>query len=241
VGHILFIKKKTFALLDKQRIIDAGFLYRIQVQSLIEKFKIDVVIDVGANEGQFARNLRSFYAGQIHSFEPVSSVYEKLAVSASDDPNWHVHKLAIGSQDSTQTINVSDSTMFSSFFKTNEYCIEHFGGKTIGTMGEVVSVRRLDKLLDEIVPDIESRRVFLKMDTQGYDTEVFKGLGNKINLVSVLQSEVSLIPIYEGMPHWTDSISEYERAGFGVAGMFPVNLDSGRIIECDCLLIRVKS
>lgn len=79
------------------------------------------------------------------------------------------------------------------------------------------------------------------METQGYDMEVFKGLGNKLKYVIVLQSEVSLISIYEGMPHWTESISIYEKAGFGVVGMFPVNRDSGRIIEYDCLLARVES
>jgi hypothetical protein len=68
--------------------------------------------------------------------------------------------------------------------------------------------------------------------------EVFKGLGNKLDEVLVLQSEVSLIPIYDNMPHWTESISLYESAGFGVVGMFPVNWDAGRVVEYDCLLTR---
>ena len=44
--------------------------------------------------------------------------------------------------------------------------------------------------------------------------------------------------LYEGMPHWTDSISIYEKAGFGIVGMFPVSRDSGKVIEYDCLLVR---
>jgi hypothetical protein len=52
---------------------------------------------------------------------------------------------------------------------------------------------------------------------------------------------MSLIPIYEQMSNWTESISDYERAGFGVVGMFPVSRDSGRIIEYDSLLISVDS
>ena len=55
----------------------------------------------------------------------------------------------------------------------------------------------------------------------------------------VMQSEVSLMTIYNGMPHWTESIEMYERAGLHVAGMFPVTRDAtGRIIEYDCLLVR---
>ena len=53
-----------------------------------------------------------------------------------------------------------------------------------------------------------------------------------------MQSEVSLIPIYEDMPHWTESIEMYEAAGFGVVGLYPVTRDDGRVIEYDCLLKR---
>jgi FkbM family methyltransferase len=225
----------------KKRRIDAWFSYRAQVRSIIERLKIDVVIDVGANEGQFAQQLRSFYRGEIYSFEPVSSVFEKLAEAASADPKWHVYKLALGSQEATQTINVSDSTVFSSLLKTNNYCVQRFGDSSRGRKEEVVSIKRLDELLETIAPDIENKRVFLKMDTQGFDMEVFKGLGNKLKHVIALQSEVSLISIYEGMPHWIESISTYEKAGFGVVGLFPVTRDSGRIIEYDCLLARVGS
>jgi FkbM family methyltransferase len=229
-----------FAVIDKKRRADAWFSYRAQIRSIIEKFEINVVIDVGANEGQFVHELRSFYFEEILSFEPVKVAFEKLAEAASSDPNWHVYKLALGNQESTQTINVSDATVYSSLLKTNDYCIHRFGDHAQGKREEVVTIRRLDELLDKIVPDIENKRIFLKMDTQGYDAEVFKGLGTKLKHVIALQSEVSLISIYEGMPHWTESISIYEKAGFGVVGMFPVNRDSDRIIEYDCLLIRVE-
>lgn len=232
---------ESFVIINKKRREDAWFSYRAQVRSIIEKCKIDVVIDVGANEGQFTQQLRSFYHGEIHSFEPVSFVFERLAEAASSDPHWHVYKLALGSQETTQAINVSDLTVFSSLLRTNDYCMQRFGDCAIGKRNEVVSIRRLDELLEKIAPDIETKRIFLKMDTQGFDMEVFKGLGNKLKQVIALQSEVSLISIYEGMPHWTESISLYEKAGFGVVGMFPVVRDSGRIIEYDCLLVRAGS
>lgn len=233
---------KSFALINReQRRTAAWFSYQAQIRSIIEKFEINVVIDVGANRGQFARKLRSFYFKDIHSFEPVTFAFEKLAEAASSDSNWHVYKLALGSQESTQKIHVSNATDFSSLLRTNDYCIQRFGGRAESEKEEVVSVRRLDELLGELLPDMENKRIFLKMDTQGYDTEVFKGLGDKIKYVIALQSEVSLISIYEGMPHWTESISIYEKAGFGVVGMFPVTRDSDRIIEYDCLLERAGS
>ena len=122
---------KTYALINKKRRTNAWFSYHTQIRSIIEKYEIDFVIDAGANEGQFARKLRSFYLGEILSFEPVSSAFERLAAAASSDPNWHVHKLALGSQESIQTINVSNSTEFSSFLKTNNYCAQCFGDRAL--------------------------------------------------------------------------------------------------------------
>ncbi len=230
-----------FAIIDRRHGMDAWFSNRAQIRSIIAKGEINVVIDAGANEGKFARQLRSFYPGDIYSFEPVTSAFEKLTKAAAADPKWHVYKLALGDQESTQAINISDETVFCSLLKTNDYCIQHFGDKAQRITEEIVSVRRLDQLLDTIIPDIENKRIFLKMDTQGYDMAVFKGLGDKLKYVTALQSEVSLISIYEGMPHWIESISIYENAGFGVVGMFPVTRDSGRVIEYDCLLTRADS
>ena len=235
------IGKKSFALVNQKYRGNAWVSYKAQIMSILDKLEIDLVLDVGANKGQFARKIRSFYSGDIYSFEPVSSIFEQLAAAAASDPKWHVYNYALGSEESTQTINISDATVFSSLLKTNDYCATHFGAESLGIKEETISVRRLDEVLDAIVPGIESKRIFVKMDTQGYDSEVFNGLGNKLKHVIALQSEVSLIPIYEGMSHWTESISTYESHGFGVAGMFPVNRDAWRVIEYDCLMIKVES
>lgn len=229
---------RSFLLIDQKRRGDAWFSYEAQLRAFIEQERIDLVLDVGANVGQFAQMLRSFYTGTILSFEPVVSVFENLQKAASSDPDWHVYNCALGSREGEQSINVSESTVFSSLLSSNEYCSQHFGAHAVGTRAESVSVRRADALLEEISPKIQGARVFLKMDTQGYDTAVFEGLGTALAHVVLLQSEVSLIPIYTGMPHWTESIATYEKNGFGVVGMFPVSRDSSRVVEYDCLLVK---
>ena len=67
--------------------------------ALIKERNIDAVIDVGANEGQFAINLRkSGFTGVIHSFEPTSEAYNKLKNNAEDDNNWFTHNQALGAE-----------------------------------------------------------------------------------------------------------------------------------------------
>jgi FkbM family methyltransferase len=232
----LFARSK----LARRRAKSVGTIeYIIQRRQVFKDFAIDLVLDVGANIGQFAQDLRLCYTGDLISFEPVSATFRRLASAASRDPRWKAYQVALGGQNSTQTMNVCRRTELSSLLKTNAYCTGRFGESAATTGQEVVSVRRLDDVLDEVAPDCTRRRIFLKMDTQGYDLEVFKGLGDKLQHVVAMQSEVSLIPIYEDMPHWIDAISFYEKAGFGVAGLFPVSLDACRVIEYDCLMVRV--
>jgi hypothetical protein len=138
----------------------------------------------------------------------------------------------------TAAINVASSSVFSSFLRANDFSLKRFP-RSAANSEELVSVERLDDVLARLGGNVNQRRLFLKLDTQGYDLEVFNGLGRYQDQIAVMQSEVSLVTIYEGMPHWTESINAYERAGLFVAGMFPVTRDrAGRVIEYDCLLVR---
>lgn len=236
--EIEWLGVRTIAIIGKENKTDAWFSYHTQLRSIFERYQINLVVDVGANEGQFAKTIRSFYSGKILSFEPVSSTFEKLAQSASSDRMWYVYQIALGMEEGTHTIHLADATDFSSFLKTNDYAINRFGKGVESNREETVTVSTLDIQLSAL--SSEDTRIFLKMDTQGYDIEVFRGLGEKIRHVVALQSEMSLIPIYEGMPHWTESITAYEKAGFLVVGMFPVNIDmhSDHIIEYDCVMTK---
>src|ERR1700684_2872446 len=84
------------------------------LRDFIEDRKIDLVLDVGANVGQFGTSLRNRgYRGKIISFEPLESEYKKLAVVAASDGNWEAHQFALGAASGDATINVSDNSVFS--------------------------------------------------------------------------------------------------------------------------------
>ena len=58
-----------------------------------------------------------------------------------------------------------------------------------------------------------------------------------------MQSEVSIVALYEGMPHFTEQLATYERAGFELSGMYPVIIDRPtlRTIEFDAVLVRASA
>lgn len=77
---------------------------------------VDVVLDVGANTGQFAGRIREAgYSGAIVSFEPLGDACLGLRRRAAADPAWEVRRLALGDHDAQATeINVSRNSVSSS-------------------------------------------------------------------------------------------------------------------------------
>jgi hypothetical protein len=108
---------------------------------------------------------------------------------------------------------------------------------------QTITVRRLDSILDEVLEGIEDPRIYLKMDTQGYDVQAFRGAGTRVKDMVAMQSEVANLPIYEGMPPMLEQLALYEEAGFSLTGMFPVTIDrrSLRVIEFDSMFVRTDA
>jgi FkbM family methyltransferase len=215
---------------------------------LLNRYRVDCVLDVGANVGQYALELRhNGYRGHIVSVEPVPAFVEKLEKLAADDDGWTVHKLALGSTEGVVPIRVQRT--FSSLLPASEYGKRRFAtlreGEVSGQFVEV-PLRRLDKLLDELLQEVPASndlpRIFLKMDTQGLDLEVFRGIGEWVHQVVGLQSEVALLPIYEQMPRMPEALAAYEDAGFEISGLYPVTSEpDGRVIEYDCVMVRASA
>src|SRR5262249_39591429 len=105
---------------------------------------------------------------------------------------------------------------------------------------ERIMVRRLDSIFDDALKGLDKARVFLKTDAQGMDLEVLKGAGERISEVEGLQSEVSAIPLYAGVPDYLEFLSCCRELGFAPTGFFPIinSPVGGHLVECDVVLVR---
>ena len=214
--------------------------------TVLRRLDVNIVLDVGANRGQFGRTLRNLgFSGRIVSYEPVSANLIALREAAEGDPEWLVEPVALGDVDATTEIHVAAGTgKLSSLLDSNEFGRKRFTNMRDEVVArETIQVRRLDAVCGRAVAGIDDPRLFLKLDTQGYDLQALAGAGDRIGDVVALQSEISCIPIYEGMPHLTQQIAAYEQAGFASAGMFPVTWDHETlaVIEFDLLMVRRSS
>ncbi len=213
-----------------------------QIAALLRMYRVNCVIDVGAHRGQYAERLRETgYRGQIVSFEPVPHAFERLERAAAGDPRWTVHPVALGREDGETAMNVVPGTL-SSLLPATEFGAGRYP-RLQRAERVTVQVRRLDGLLDELVADVAEPRPYLKLDTQGYDLDVFAGVGDRAEDFVGMQSEVALMRIYEGAPRMCEALAAYEGAGFEIAGLYPLSRQSrtARVLEYDCVMVRASA
>lgn len=225
--------------LVKKRNIDQSLTQHLR--HLLNRCRINCVIDVGANVGQYGSLLREGgYRGRIVSFEPAGEPFSKLKNISSEDPNWQALQIGLGSKPESRILHRMESSAFSSFHRPNEYGVERFNTvmKILGT--ESVNVSTLTQVWSEIIAGIPEPRIFLKMDTQGHDLEVFRGAHDVLAHVYGLQAEISLKPIYHDTPNIIEMLTEFFSQGFEITGFYPLTRgkESHAIIESDCVLQR---
>lgn len=241
-----FVRIGYAALRAGMRLPEIYWMTRLSEQGhlidLLNTLRINYVLDVGANKGWFAKHIRMMgYQGYIFCFEPLRADCDSISRLARGDPSWRVFNFALGGEDTTKLFNVisgpgGDSA--SSSFLQPKFSIADFVGAEQKV--EPIAIRRIDDVLDEVIQDAATPRIFLKLDTQGYDLEVLRGCVRWIDKISILQSEVSITPLYNDMPHYTQALEHYESLGFSLMNLYIVNrVQHGSISEYDCVMARL--
>ncbi len=214
--------------------------FALHLNALLRRLRVDCVLDVGANVGQYHDFLRDrvLYDGPIVSFEPVSHHVEFLRERARSDRNWHIESYALGSREGSLPIKVMVSDQFSSFLEPDNTRVHDYDGLNVPDHVETVAVRTLDAVLPGLRHRLHFERPYLKLDTQGFDLEVLHGGRSSLAEVRALQTEASVIGIYKDMPDYMDTIRYLDQRGFDVTGFYPVSRDRLlRLIEFDCVMV----
>lgn len=198
----------------------------------------DLLVDVGANSGQFASRLRPLgYHGPILSIEPLDDVMEELRGKASHDPSWTVKQVALGDKPGRAEINVSRNTVYSSFLPFAELA-QKFADTDI-TRTQSIEVETLDNVLADVPGD----RPFIKIDTQGFEQQVLAGATRTLDRCVGLLLELPVEHLYEGVWSFSEAIVYLEQRGFQLAQIQPVNCranDYAAALEFDCIFRRTE-
>lgn len=204
----------------------------------MRRYRIDTVLDVGANIGQYATYLREHgYRGAIHSFEPLSGAYQRLSTLAGSDPRWTPHHLALGDVPGEVEIHVADSSASSSLLKASE-AMSKMHPESQASATETTRVEKLDTLFADLCP--QNSRVLLKIDTQGYEDAVLAGAETSLARVDLVYLEMSFAPLYEGQVLFSELFEKLGGYGFRVASLDGgwYDPESGDLMQIDGLFHR---
>lgn len=196
-----------------------------QLFSAIERLDIGTALDVGANRGQFAAQLRSRgFAGTIHSFEPLSEPFAALAAKAAADPRHKVHQLALSNRAGEAEIFVGANDQTSSLQRASIADRDDGIGRAHAVSGsERIRLERLDTFCRGA--DIDPRGCFLKLDVQGHEMKALLGAGEMLAQVPLLQLELSILPIYEGETAFGEFVGFIQNRGFRIRAIRPNYFD----------------
>lgn len=204
----------------------------------MKRLDIDLVVDVGANEGQFVGWMRGWgYTGRIVSFEPMRSAFDRCRERWSGDPRWAGAQLALGESDAQLEIQVAGNSMSSSLLPMLRSHVEAAPQSAI-VATEAVAVRRLDQA---ILPHMQdARRLFLKVDTQGYEAQVLLGATGILDQVAFIELELSMVPLYAGQALLPEMMTKVANLGYTPVALEPgfANYDEGRVFQMDGLFVR---
>jgi FkbM family methyltransferase len=214
-----------------------AYAARRSLAGLLRQEQINLVLDVGANTGQFVEELRAAgYRGRIVSFEPLASAHERLRKHAEGDPNWTVaDRTAIGAESGSVDIHVSKNSVSSSIL---DMLPSHFQADPQSRYleTETVPVKRLDDLISVAPTD----RALLKLDVQGYERQVLDGAMRVLADCRAVISEMSLVPMYDGelraREMW-DLLAAQHFEPWSLETCFR-NPETGRVLQLDGLFVR---
>ena len=196
---------------------------------------IESVLDIGANVGQFAIDMRrNGYQNAIYSFEPVAQTFAVLTENSAQDDNWHALNVAVGESEGNAQINVSNNSgLSSSFLEMEPIHLNNFPN-SISISSESVLLTTVD--IQTAALEIEPKTSILKIDTQGYEYHVLKGAAYSLGEFKYCYLEVSLVQLYKGEKTFFDILDLLQKSNHELIEIFPgVRAKDGSLLQVDIL------
>jgi FkbM family methyltransferase len=207
---------------------------------MLTQHRIDTVLDVGANIGQYAQFLRTLkYKGRIVSFEPSNEAHMRLQKAAALDSLWAVApRMALGDHDGIVQLNVASNNGASSSILPMLDIVQVSAPGVRCIDREQVPLHRLDDKANPFLT--EARNLFLKIDVEGYELQVLSGAQETLRRAVGIQLELSFVPLYDGQTLFPGLVEYVSKRDFHICGIIPrfVNAFSGHLLAADVIFFR---
>ena len=215
-------------------LVRAGGEFEVARATVIEKAACTVVIDGGANSGQWSMRLRKHFPNNtIWSFEPLSKPFEQLQINSKDDINWKVRNEGLGESNEVVLMHISSNEGMSSSSKLPTSHLVEFGTVSFNE-NESTQLVRLDS-----IAELHGQSIYLKLDVQGSEWEAILGSIGLQESIVAMEVETSFTSMYKGDLTHYEIIPRIIELGFIPFSISPAHRHAnGRCTYMDVILVR---
>jgi FkbM family methyltransferase len=198
---------------------------------------IRTIIDIGANDGEYARYLNDFYKPDvIHAFEPLESCQPKLAALQETAPHLTIYQLALSDADGEAMFFSNEFAPASSLLEVSALARRAFP-ETERATASTVTLARLD---DVLPPESLKHDILIKIDVQGVEDRVIRGGRRVFSAAKIVLIEMAFVVVYERQPLFEEVHQLLQECGLRLAG-FKNQIDdatTGQPLFAHCLYRR---
>lgn len=201
---------------------------------------IETVIDVGANEGQTATEMRKRFPGaEIFSFEPLKECYDALVRNMAGDARFKAFNVGVGDKAGAMTMHRNPYSQSSSILQMEQLHKDTFPQSRGEERDVQIKIVRLDDM-PEMAPGKLKKGILFKIDVQGFEDKVIRGSERILRDTKLVLIENSFMSLYKGQPLFADIYRMLTDLGFTYRGSLWQKLDpkSGAVMFEDSLFLR---
>ncbi len=198
--------------------------------------KFKTIIDIGANEGQFAAKMRQFFPeATIHSFEPIPAVFDILKQNFNGDSRFKPYCYGLGDKNETVEFFANEYSPSSSLLKMTEH-LEHFD-KAQKAKPINIQITTLNEILKD--QKLEGP-VLVKIDVQGFEDKVIAGGKDILAKADMVICEVSFFKLYENQQLFDNIYQTMKSLGFAYQGNYEQLLSpkNKQILQADAIFAK---
>ena len=216
--------------------VRAGGEFEVARKSIVSNCRCTVIVDGGANSGQWAIQVRKFFPEiKIYSFEPLKESFALLQINSLSDKNWLIKNEGLGKNNEVLSIYVSSNEAMSSSFKKPTNHLTEFPTVKFGDT-QRAQIRRLDA--DH---DLKGQTIYLKLDIQGSEWDAIQGSTGLLNEIAAIEVETTLVSMYDGDLTHYELIPKIIALGFTPFAISPAHKKAdGRCTYMDVILVRAE-
>lgn len=236
---ILRLKKLLFVAFHPGcwRAFALGVAPSIEHIAMLKSISADLVLDIGANCGQFALIVRMMHRSiPVKSYEPLPDAAATYRRVHRGTELFELYEVAVGDENGNANLHISARADSSSMLP-----IAELQEKLFPNTGEVGTISVKMVTLDSLKSHWDGADdALLKIDVQGFELKVLQGAVLALARCKYVYVECSEMPLYTGQAIRSEVTAFLRDNGFVELQSYNASMSAGKLVQADYLFVRAR-